>query len=65
MTPATVNPQGPTDTNMPGLEASCGSFWVISRYMKAEYIIIETKNPMPCNVNPPTMMSKAFGCFNV
>ncbi|KAL8992726.1 MAG: hypothetical protein Q9188_007511 [Gyalolechia gomerana] len=31
MTPATVNPLGPTETNMPGLEFACGSFCVISR----------------------------------
>ena len=65
MTPATVNPLGPTDTNMPGLVLSCGSFWVIRRYMKAEYIIIETMKPIPWRVNPPTMMSNAFLCTTV
>lgn len=32
--------------------------------MKAEYIIIVTINPMPCSVNPPTIMPKAFSVGN-
>ena len=65
MIPATVKPLGPTETNMPGLVLSTGSFWVIRRYIKAEYIVIETKKPIPCRVNPPTIISNALSGFNV
>lgn len=47
MTPATVNPLGPTETNIPGRMLSLGSFCDINRYMNAEYTINDTRKPTP------------------
>jgi hypothetical protein len=52
MIPATVNPLGPTETNIPGRILSLGSFCDINRYMNAEYTINDTRKPTPWIVKP-------------
>jgi len=59
ITPEMVNPEGPTEMNMPGRRLSLGSFCVINRYKNAEYTISETMNPIPCSAKPPTMICSA------
>lgn len=45
--PAAVKPEGPTETKIPGLVVSWGSFLVIRRYMNALYTIKLTMKPAP------------------